>query len=87
MSQDIHLLHHGLDAIVQRDLAGMPAQISPADRMKRYLNATRAHPDRLMGEMRAEIGGHLQEAWRRRRVPQWAFLGEAMESIRRKVES
>lgn len=86
MSDCIQLLHYGLDAIVQRDVDRMPAEISQRAREQRYFTALQVYPDR-QAALREEIGRNLQAAWRRRRVPQLAFLGAAMERIRRAMPS
>lgn len=87
MSQEIRLLHHGLDAIIQRDPARMPNAITPTARMQRYLTAAQAFPDHRNGHLRAEIGKNLQAAWRARRRPSLVFLGAAMQRIRRAMSS
>lgn len=64
MNSDLRLLHHGLDAIIQRAPERMPPAITAEARLERYALAVMAFPDRHE-RLRREIGQRLKRAWAR----------------------
>jgi len=64
MSNDLHLLGMGLDAIVQRGVDGMPRHITPEARILRYQRAVRLSPPDRWHILRQRFGAIFQAAWR-----------------------
>ncbi|MGV7193756.1 hypothetical protein [Xanthomonas axonopodis] len=71
----ISLLGHGLDAIVQHDLACMAPDITAAARLHRYESAcqlrraTQSPEAREIEQLREQFGRHYQTAWRNGQRP------------------
>jgi len=63
MTTDLHLLGHGVDAIVQHDLDRMPPAITAAARVQRYQRAVCIAPPDQWRALRIRFGSIFQIAW------------------------
>lgn len=77
---DLALIGPGLDAIIQRDVEGMPPAISNAARAARYRRAHDACPSALIG-LRHSYGRQMRAAWCRGEFPDMRGWRDVMARI------
>ena len=83
MTADLHLLGHGVDAIVQHDLDRMPMVITAAARVQRYQRAVCVAPPDQWRALRIRFGSIFQNAWSAGMRPDLATWARKFERIAR----
>lgn len=81
MTADLHLLGHGLDAILQHDLDRMPPAITPAARVQRYQRAVAIAPPDQWRALRIRFGTIFQIAWSAGMKPDLATWARKFQRI------
>lgn len=81
MTADLHLLGHGLDAILQHDLDRMPPAITAAARVQRYQRAVSIAPPDQWRALRIRFGTIFQIAWSAGMKPDLATWARKFQRI------
>ncbi|HEL5401708.1 TPA: hypothetical protein UOJ25_001822 [Stenotrophomonas maltophilia] len=81
MTPDLHLLGHGVDAILQHDLDRMPPAITPAARVQRYQRAVSIAPPDQWRALRIRFGTIFQTAWSAGMKPDLATWARKFQRI------
>lgn len=90
-TESFSLIGNGLDAIIQHDVAGMPAEITAAMRRQRYevarfyYSKIRSRRGMEIDELRMQLGRNYQACWMSGRTPDLRCLPAHTRDITEKL--